>query len=149
MTPEYIADETINPFKWPWLQGLATDQGGLIGALPSEWNHLVGYDELRNDAKLVHYTMGIPMYPETEASEYKQAYVKEHQQMNSAAPWVQLMGQSVHACQLPDGRVLPWFHPDVKAMQDTAKQEVFTADQINEGLEGVKAAIANQEEAAE
>jgi hypothetical protein len=33
-----------------------------IGALPKEWNHLVGYDEPNPDAKLVHFTLGTPDY---------------------------------------------------------------------------------------
>jgi len=33
---------------------------GRIGELPMEWNWLVGEYEMRNDAKLYHYTLGIP-----------------------------------------------------------------------------------------
>lgn len=115
LTPDYVADETKNPFKWGWLGG---GDSSLIGEFPGEWNHLVGYDEPRSDAKLVHYTMGIPGYEETQMSEYADAWRMEHQAMNSAAPWSQLMGQSVHACHLPDGRVLPWLHPDVQNWQE-------------------------------
>ena len=112
LTPEWVADKNSNPFKFGWLgNGLESD---LVGDLPREWNHLVGYDEPRNDAKLVHYTMGIPPFPETEMCEYAQAWKEEHQTMNAAVPWVQLMGNSVHATHLPDGRALPHFHPDVK-----------------------------------
>lgn len=41
-----------------------------IGALPKEWNHLVGYDEPSADAKLVHYTLGTPDVPGREHDEY-------------------------------------------------------------------------------
>jgi hypothetical protein len=40
----------------------------LIGDLPREWNHLVGYDAPRSDAKLVHYTQGMPIFEETPAA---------------------------------------------------------------------------------
>lgn len=110
LTPEHVGDKGSNPFKFSWLGGPESE---LIGDLPREWNHLVGYDEPRDDAKLVHYTMGIPPYEETNMCEYAEAWLEEHQGMNAAVPWVQLMGNSVHATHLPDGRVLPHFHPDV------------------------------------
>ena len=115
LTPEWVQDEANNPFKFSWLEGGA--QSELIGSLPSEWNHLVGYDAPRSDAKLIHYTMGIPAFEETNMCEYAEAWKAEHQMLNGAVPWVQLMGQSVHAAHLPDGRVLPWFHPAVQEMQ--------------------------------
>ena len=118
LTPEYV--EQDNPFKWGWLDG---QDSSWIGELPAEWNHLVGYDEPRNDAKLIHYTMGIPPYPETAMCEYAEAWTQEHQTMNSAVPWAQLMGQSVHACHLPDGRILPWFHPEVKGQEQEQEKE--------------------------
>jgi hypothetical protein len=111
LTPEYVEDEKNNPFKFQWLYG---DQ---IGALPSEWNHLVGYDAPREDAKLIHYTMGIPAYEETKMCEYSQQWHHYHKMTNSTSPWKVLMAQSVHATHLPDGRVLPHFHPDVIAAQ--------------------------------
>lgn len=112
LTPEYVGDKGSNPFKFSWLGGSESE---LIGDLPREWNHLVGYDEPRDDAKLVHYTMGIPPFEETRMCEYADAWLEEHQSMNGSVPWVQLMGNSVHATHLPDGRVLPHFHPDVKS----------------------------------
>lgn len=112
LTSEWVADKGSNPFKFGWLPD--GTESGLIGGLPGEWNHLVGYDEPRNDAKAVHYTMGIPPFEETNMCEYAQAWGEEHQSMNGAVPWIQLMGNSVHATHLPDGRVLPHFHPDVK-----------------------------------
>jgi lipopolysaccharide biosynthesis glycosyltransferase len=42
----------LHRFRW------LPDQ--LIGALPAEWNHLVGVDPPRRDAKLVHFTLGTP-----------------------------------------------------------------------------------------
>lgn len=120
LTPEWIEDEANNPAKFGWLEGGA--KSDLIGDFPREWNHLVGYDPPRTDAKLVHYTMGIPPYPETNMCEYAKEWHDEHQAMNSAVPWVQLMGNSVHACHLPDGRILPWFHPEVRQAQDERDQ---------------------------
>lgn len=59
LTPEFVAQSDgayLHRFSW-----LRDSQ---IGALPAEWNHLcMEYDE-RPDAKLLHYTVGIPGFPE-------------------------------------------------------------------------------------
>lgn len=46
------AGRALHGFKW------LDDQ--FIGALPPEWNHLVGVEPENPDAKLVHFTLGIP-----------------------------------------------------------------------------------------
>lgn len=111
LTPEYIQDGKNPCFKFEWL---APED---IGDLPREWNHLVGYDAPRKDAKLIHYTMGIPAFPETEMCEYSKEWQRYSMVAGATVPWVQLMGQSVHATHMPDGRILPHFHPDVLAAQ--------------------------------
>lgn len=68
-----------------------------IGTLPKEWNHLVGYDAPNPNAKLVHFTQGVPAFQETQdvewAHEWRQAAFAAH----STLPWQELMGTSVHA----------------------------------------------------
>lgn len=76
-----------------------------IGALPSEWNHLVGYDKPRNDAKLVHYTQGMPCFPEIGDCEYSSQWKAEAQLCVSAMPWEVLMGSSVHTKEVNGKRV--------------------------------------------
>lgn len=88
LTPEYI-DGPENPMGMKW-----ADQ---IGELPSQWNHLVGYDTPRDDAILVHFTQGVPIWPETSSCEYAQEWKVEMFEMLSAQPWATLMGSSVHA----------------------------------------------------
>ena len=34
-----------------------------IGSIPATWNHLVGVDPPRPDARLVHFTLGVPSMP--------------------------------------------------------------------------------------
>jgi len=66
LTPEYVNTASgleLHQFKW-----LGNDE--LIGALPSRWNHLVGYDAPRADAALVHYTLGGPYFKEYSGCEY-------------------------------------------------------------------------------
>jgi lipopolysaccharide biosynthesis glycosyltransferase len=71
----------LHQFKW-----LASDE--LIGSLPSQWNHLVGYDAPRADASLVHYTLGGPYFKEYSDCEYAQEWFAEREAMlhaNAAA----------------------------------------------------------------
>lgn len=89
LTPEWIEDTSHNPYKIEtW-----TDK---IGALPKEWNHLIGYDSPRTDAKLVHYTMGVPCWPETKNCEYAAEWHKEAKNTLHSVSYAELMGQSVH-----------------------------------------------------
>lgn len=104
LTPEYI--ETAENLH---LIGWLDDK--LIGDLPREWNHLVGYDKPRNDAKLLHFTQGIPAFPETNISEHADKWHKAMQMANSAQPWANLMAQSVHAVRV-NGLPMPKFLVD-------------------------------------
>jgi hypothetical protein len=101
LTPEWIDDEANQPAKLDWAES--------IGELPSEWNHCVGYDAPRTDAKLVHYTMGIPAFEETRDCEYSAEWWKEHEAMNRNCSWLALMGKSVHA-----KKVLPKFFDGIQ-----------------------------------
>lgn len=86
LTPEYI--ETKSPQDLSWAP--------TIGELPSAWNHLVGYDRPQA-AKIIHYTQGIPGYPEVADCEYAKEWMDEAERCASAVPWEELMGNSVHA----------------------------------------------------
>lgn len=85
-----------------------------IGDLPREWNHLVGYDKERDDAKLIHYTQGIPCFPETNDCEKANEWHTEHKMMNGAVGWIHLMGNSVHAALVGD-KVLPKYKAKMEA----------------------------------
>ncbi len=60
-------------------QHLADDE---IGELPAEWNHLVTEQPENPDAKLVHYTLGVPEIPAYRDCDY-------------AAEWLQTKRQAV------------------------------------------------------
>lgn len=68
-----------------------------IGWVDKSWNHCVGYDVPNADAKLVHFTQGIPAHPELRECEFAGEWLRYHQLSNSTAPWGELMGKSVHA----------------------------------------------------
>lgn len=88
LTPEFIDNEENRLFDWAWTQS--------IGELPRQWNHCVGYAK-PCDAKLVHFTQGIPCFPETNGCEYTNEWSQEVLISNTTVPWADLMGNSVHA----------------------------------------------------
>lgn len=109
LTPEYIG-------PGEGLHGIGWTQN--VGSLPGEWNHLVGYDPPRDDAKIVHFTQGMPIYPETDGSEYAADWSREAALSMSAASWGVLMGRSVHAARSKDGtRLVARLHADAGAAE--------------------------------
>lgn len=84
LTPEFI--ESGRPQDLDW---------GQVGELPSEWNHCVGYDEPK-DAKIYHYTAGVPAFPETQVLGAVDIWRDELRAACSTVSWNDLMGCSVH-----------------------------------------------------
>jgi hypothetical protein len=81
LTPDYVNGATgleLHQFKW-----LGDD--ALIGELPHGWNHLVGYDQRDAAAKLAHFTIGGPWFPEYLESEFAAEWFRERDEMLSAA----------------------------------------------------------------
>jgi lipopolysaccharide biosynthesis glycosyltransferase len=65
LTLDYINTASgldLHQFKW-----LSDD---LIGNLPLEWNHLVGYNKPNKNAAIVHWTIGGPWFEQYQDCEY-------------------------------------------------------------------------------
>ena len=80
LTPDYVQGASgleLHQFKW-----LGSEAE--IGALPLEWNWLVGEYEFNAEARVAHFTRGGPYQPGYEASDY-------------ADEWRAMYGKSVHA----------------------------------------------------
>lgn len=88
LTPEYIDDVRSLPQSFDWANN--------IGDLPMTWNHIVGYDQPDPGAKLIHYTAGIPCWPETNDCEFSYEWNQEAYRCNSSVDWNEMMGNSVH-----------------------------------------------------
>jgi hypothetical protein len=103
LTPEYVddAEQCVTPHYLDWLDE------SLVGALPPQWNHTIGYDKPRVDASLVHYTQGVPAHPEVRGCDFHDEWLAERDVMCSTRSWTELMGNSVHAQTLNDGRKVP------------------------------------------
>jgi lipopolysaccharide biosynthesis glycosyltransferase len=91
LRPAVIDDMSRDPFGLWWASS--------VGALPEEWNHCVGCDDPRNDAKLVHFTQGVPFFLDTEGTEYVDEWRSELEASVHAESWESLMANSVHAKQ--------------------------------------------------
>jgi hypothetical protein len=87
LTPDLIETGTPQDFSW----------AKSVGKLSALWNHLVGYAPYNPDAKLIHYTQGVPGYKECRRCDYAQEWYDEKEVMLSHCSWLEIMGNSVHA----------------------------------------------------
>jgi lipopolysaccharide biosynthesis glycosyltransferase len=55
-----------------------------IGDLPKEWNHLVMEQEPSDDAKLIHFTLGVPGFPQYRHCEHADKWFGSVARMNHA-----------------------------------------------------------------
>lgn len=97
LTPEFV--QNGKPHTLEWAQS--------VGELPAEWNYLVGYDSGKR-AKLAHYTMGIPIFAETENDEFAEEWREVAQFSGKTCSWADIMGGSVHAKWKQKPSVLPF-----------------------------------------
>jgi hypothetical protein len=80
LSEDYVNTATgleLHQFKW-----LADD--GLIGALPLDWNWLVGEYDYRADARMVHFTLGGPYFPEYLDCDYAGEWLAARERMGFA-----------------------------------------------------------------
>jgi lipopolysaccharide biosynthesis glycosyltransferase len=74
LTPNYVEKATgshLHQFKW------LDDE--IIGELPKEWNKLVLEEEPNPNAKLEHFSIGIPAFPEYDKGPEAAEWWKEYQ----------------------------------------------------------------------
>ncbi|SRR6266404_242780 len=78
LTPEYVNNASameLHQFKW--------STPDCIGGLNSEWNHLVGEYPPNKHAKLVHFTLGGPWFPQYSQCEFADEWLEEYDNANS------------------------------------------------------------------
>jgi hypothetical protein len=81
LTATYVNTATgleLHQFKW-------LDDENEIGALPLEWNWLVGEYPFLEAAKLVHFTRGGPYFDEYKNCDYANEWVSLLKQMTSVS----------------------------------------------------------------
>lgn len=81
LTPDFVNEASgleLHQFKW-----LGDD--ALIGELPHDWNHLVGFDPPRPGVSVAHFTIGGPWFPEYAGCEYAREWFAERDAMLAAS----------------------------------------------------------------
>ena len=73
----------------------------------------MGYQQVEPSAGNLHYTMGVPAYPETSTCPHGEYWKAQLQLATSSVPWVQIMGDSVHAIEI-DGVKFPKYVWDIQ-----------------------------------
>ena len=116
LSPDYIQNTNQNLLTLEWLN---EDQ---VGTLDSKWNQLIGYEEVSTQSGNLHYTMGIPAYEETSTCEHGHFWSAQLKLAISSAPWLEIMGNSVHAIEI-DGVKLPKYVWDLE--ENKPKPEHF------------------------
>lgn len=87
LTPAFIEDRANALLDLKWANS--------VGCLKPEWNHCVGYERPR-DAKLYHFTKGIPIWRETRGNVEDQVFHDAYKHMLHSVSHAELMGNSVH-----------------------------------------------------
>jgi hypothetical protein len=100
LTPDFIQQTSIGLHELEWVGS------NEIGSLDPKWNQLIGYQDVDMSQGNIHYTMGVPAFPETSTSPGAELWLKNAQLGMSAEPWAEIMGPSVHAINI-DGVSLP------------------------------------------
>ena len=79
LTPEYVNSASgLELHRFAWTEDAA------IGALPLEWNWLVGEYAHNPAAKIVHYTLGGPYFSEYRDCDYAEEWFEESRRLNYA-----------------------------------------------------------------
>lgn len=89
LVPQYVDNPANALFDFKWAKR--------VGDLPAEWNFLVGYDKPGTLPKAIHYTQGIPCWPETKDCDFAEEWRKLARESQSSVSFNELMGRSVHA----------------------------------------------------
>lgn len=110
LTPEFIQETTIN------LHGLQWCADSEVGALDPKWNQLIGYQDVDLTQGNLHYTMGVPAFPETSTCDGAQLWLQTAKLSMSAIPWKEIMGTSVHVIEV-DGVKFPKYVWDFEKKQ--------------------------------
>jgi len=79
LTPDYVNSASgLDLHRFNWLEN-----EGLIGDIPKQWNHLVGYDQAAPSENIsnLHYTTGGPYFDDFHDTDYAEEWLKERHSM--------------------------------------------------------------------
>ena len=90
ITPDYVSKATgkhLHRFEF-----LKDDR---IGDLPKEWNWLVGEYPFNQEAKLAHFTIGLPCWKKYKDWDYSQEWRDELKDSTHYDPWIDTYDDTV------------------------------------------------------
>jgi hypothetical protein len=88
LTPAFVEDRANQLFDFKWADS--------VGSFPAEWNKCVGYAPSGIDAKLYHFTKGIPVWRETRGNVEDKVFHEAYLHAIHTVSHQELMGNSVH-----------------------------------------------------
>ena len=88
LTPEFVEDKENVLYDFAW--------ANRVGSFSGDFNHCVGYAQPRTDAKLYHFTKGIPIWRETRGNPEDAVFHDAYKHMLHSVSHAELMGNSVH-----------------------------------------------------
>jgi lipopolysaccharide biosynthesis glycosyltransferase len=77
--------QKLNTWTGRALHGFNWLDDQFVGEIPHEWNHLVGVDAPDPDAKIVHFTLGIPSMPGYQSCEHSAEWWKYRKALGQPA----------------------------------------------------------------
>ena len=96
LTPEYVnSAHGLDLHQFRWLED------DLIGELPQEWNHLVGYNSPNPAAKNVHWTIGGPYFDEFRDAEFAEEWFAERRDMEHCSQ-IHQVAASAHRSEVAE-----------------------------------------------
>ena len=122
LTPEFVEHTEQN------LLGLEWAGPENIGELDAKWNQLVGYQECSDASGNLHFTMGVPAFPETSTSPFIDQWTDcAKRAIGVTQSWGEIMGPSVHAIKINDhffpkyvwNQETQWLHNEHKQLVET------------------------------
>lgn len=88
LTPEFVDNEKNLLFDLKWAP--------YVGHMPKRWNQILGYGQPDPEARLWHFTRGVPVWPETQGLPEDEIWFKELEVMNHTCEYKDLMAHSIH-----------------------------------------------------
>lgn len=79
-----ITPETVAQMPGSYLHRFEFMDERYVGELPKEWNHLVGENEPNPDAKVCHFTLGVPAFPHYRNCEHADKWFAANARANHA-----------------------------------------------------------------
>ena len=90
LTPEFVDDEENTLFDFAWTKEER------IESFPEIWNHCCGMKPPREDAKLYHWTQGIPYWTECRGLREDEIWFQAYQTMLKSVEWIELHHDTWH-----------------------------------------------------